>query len=558
MQCALIASKDGPGLYTALDDSAGFRKHLDVYGDGRGGVGIQFSHYVETYQPESGIFSLPYRVIVGTIEGDWFDAATRYRDWAIEQDWARNSRLKSGLVPQWVQDTGIWVWNRGRSENVLPPTKALQTHTKLPVNVFWHWWHGCPYDVGFPEYLPPREGSDTFRSALADAHSQGVHAMVYMNQRLWGMTTKSWAANGAERFAVKDQQQNIRPEIYNSFTKSPNASMCIGTAFWRDTYSEIARTAYDDLGIDAIYMDQACSSLACFDPNHGHPLGGGRFWMDGFRTLSSDIRDRCTSRGTIALAGEGCGEAWLPYLDLMLSLQVSMERYANPGDWEPIPFFHAVYHGYALFYGNYSSLTMPPYDELWPVEFAPKNPLALLDTKYARQFRMEHARAFVWGQQPTVANFRPEHLESRADDMQFIVDLARLRVQALKYLAYGTMIRTPPFDAPIDTIDMSRLSIYAGQQDALKEYRKSYPLVYAAAWKAADGDLALTIANVDDKDHEVQFKIPTSEWGIGNGWTVLRTDHTGRDQITTWNEDSRELDYSLPPRYTCIIEFSAD
>ena len=69
-------------------------------------------------------------------------------------------------------------------------------------------------------------------------------------------------------------------------------------------------------------------------------------------------------RGEIVLAGEGCGEAWLPYLDLMLTLQVSRERYSPPNDpWEVIPFFQAVYHPYAVTYGSYSSLTMPPYDE---------------------------------------------------------------------------------------------------------------------------------------------------------------------------------------------------
>ena len=47
----------------------------------------------------------------------------------------------------------------------------------------------------------------------------------------------------------------------------------------------------------------------------------------------------------MALAGEGSGEAWLPHLDLMLSLQVSRERYAAPGEgWEAIPLFGAVYH----------------------------------------------------------------------------------------------------------------------------------------------------------------------------------------------------------------------
>src|SRR5512141_391224 len=103
------------------------------------------------------------------------------------------------------------------------------------------------------------------------------------------------------------------------------------------------------------------------------------------------------ARRPVALAGEGCGEAWLPHLDLMLSLQVSMERYAAPGDWEPIPLFHAVYHGYNLFFGNYSSLTMPPYDELWPKEFAPEHPMVLLGRRCSRQFMLEQTGAFGGG-----------------------------------------------------------------------------------------------------------------------------------------------------------------
>ena len=46
--------------------------------------------------------------------------------------------------------------------------------------------------------------------------------------------------------------------------------------------------------------------------------------------------------------------------------------------WETIPFFQAVYHEYSITYGNYSSLLVPPYDELWPAEYAPKA-LEMLD-----------------------------------------------------------------------------------------------------------------------------------------------------------------------------------
>src|SRR5690606_3082781 len=127
----------------------------------------------------------------------------------------------------------------------------------------------------------------------------------------------------------------------------------------------------DDYGVDGIYMDQAVLSLVCWDPTHGHPVGGGNYWMAGFNALAAQIRDGASRQ--VLLAGEGAGEAWLPALDLMLTLQVSWERYSAPGSgWEPIPLFQAVYHAYGITYGSYSSLVMPPYDELWPKEFAPR------------------------------------------------------------------------------------------------------------------------------------------------------------------------------------------
>ena len=99
----------------------------------------------------------------------------------------------------------------------------------------------------------------------------------------------------------------------------------------------------------------------------------------------------------------------MPYLDAFLTLQVSRERYSDPASgWEVIPMFQAAYHPYALTYGTYGSLTLPPYDELWPAEKRPATAMTLLDAKYVRQFYLEQARMFVWGMQPTIANFLPD------------------------------------------------------------------------------------------------------------------------------------------------------
>ena len=43
---------------------------------------------------------------------------------------------------------------------------------------------------------------------------------------------------------------------------------------------------------------------------------------------------------------------------------------------------------------------------------------------------------------------------------------------------------------------MSRLSIYAGQQGALKSFERRYPLVLGGAWRAPDGDVAVALASI--------------------------------------------------------------
>ncbi|MCW5555769.1 MAG: hypothetical protein KIS67_26880 [Verrucomicrobiae bacterium] len=572
LQCLAIYRPDGPGLYLACDDTNANRKTFAVFGGANTNLGCEIVHEPEG-SGTSGHFQVSYQVVLGSFTGDWFTAAERYRAWARDQVWARESRLRQSAVPDWIRNTGIWVWNRGRSTNVLGPAVELQKQLNLPVSVLWHWWHGCSYDTGFPEYLPPREGTKPFQAALAAAHQHDVRALVYMNQRLWGMTTASWTNEHAERFAVKDPTGQIRPEVYNTFTKAPCVPMCMGTTFWRDTYAGLAERAIRELGVDGIYMDQACTSLACYDSTHGHPLGGGTYWMHGFRDLAADIRQRAgvsgrrpklvsprfsanlTASPRVALAGEGCGEPWLPYLDLMLSLEISRERYAPPDGWETIPFFNAVYHDSVITFGNYSSLTLPPYDDLWPAEFAPKEPLKLLDRKFSRQFYLEQARAFVWGQQPTVANFLPRHLQERPEETQFATRLATLRCRAAKYLQHGTFLRPPRIDAPEATIDMSRLSIYAGQQGGLTTFQKRVPLALAGAWRAADGTTAIALASISDEPMELSFKLEAKEYALPKRGWIYRLDETGRRGMSEFTTPEASVKLTLPPRAAYILEF---
>ncbi len=539
MQMISITRGASPGLYFATDDSLAYRKSFILSGDQEGYGRAELAHVLA--DPAKAVRYAPtYAVKLGIVYGTWMNAAERYRAWGERQQWARESRVARGTASKWMRETGVWVWNRGRASQVLDPAITLRQTVGLPVSVFWHWWHAGPYDTSFPDYLPPRDGIAAFTAAVKKAHAADVRAIVYMNQRLWCTNTPSWSREGAERYAVRERDGTVRLETYNVFNPLPCAPMDVSTAFWRNKYAGIADTVVQQYGIDGVYMDQAVLSLVCWSPDHGHPVGGGHYWMDGFRALASDLRRR--NGASLGLAGEGGGESWLPDLDAFLTLQVSEERYADPASgWAPIPLFQAVYHRHAITYGTYGSLTYPPYDEMWPDSTRPANALTLLDAKYRRQFLMEQARMFVWGMQPTIANLLPEQFTQRKGEIDYLARLARLRHAHREWLQDGAFVIPPASDAAELTFTGSRISIYAARRGGVTEVPLRAPAVLTGAWRAADGVVAIALASIDDAAHRVTLTLDPVRHGTTRGATLWRVDASGKKPLGKLAAGARTL-----------------
>lgn len=552
MQLIALSAPTG-GLYFASDDSAAFRKSFALWGTRDGQAGFDVVHVLSD-PGKSNSYAPAYATIVGTVPGDWFSAVERYRVWGTAQYWARESRLHTGVTPAWLRETGIWEWNRGRSEAVLEPAAALERDAKLPVSVFWHWWHNGPYDTSFPDYLPPREGVSSFVDAVKRAHDAGLHAIVYMNQRLWCTNTPSWTREGAERWAVRERDGSLRLETYNVFNPLPCATMDIATPFWRNKYAGIADTVIQQYGVDGIYMDQAVLSLIDWSADHGHPVGGGNYWMNGFRELARDLRRRNAGRA-VGFAGEGGGESWLPDLDAFLTLQVSQERYADPASgWEVIPMFQAAYHPYALTYGTYGSLTLPPYDELWPAEKRPATAMELLDPKYIRQFYLEQARMFVWGMQPTIANFLPNQLTERRHAIDYLERLARLRYGLRPFFLEGTFLRPPAVDAPSSDVLLSRISIYAARLGGPTEAHRTSQDVLASAWRSPDGRVAIALASISEQPAVVRVTLPRGAYGLNASARLVRHDETGTRDLGALGDPSRPIAVSMGGLQAVVLE----
>jgi hypothetical protein len=554
MQVLALSNAETGGLYFAADDSLAYRKSFALWGERDGSAGYDMVH--ELSDPGVADHYAPaYAALVGAIPGDWLSAVERYRAWGTRQYWARTSRLRTGVTPSWMRATGLWVWNRGTSDVVLEPAAVLQRDAKLPVNVFWHWWHNGPYDTSFPDYLPPREGAAAFTKAVTKAHAEGLHAIVYMNQRLWCVNTPSWTRENAERWAVRERDGSVRQETYNVFDPKPCATMDVATPFWRNKYAGIADTVLKQYGIDGIYMDQAVLSLIDWSPDHGHPVGGGNYWMQGFRALAKDLRARNAAQRA-GFAGEGGGESWMPDLDAFLTLQVSQERYADPASgWEVIPMFQAAYHPFALTYGTYGSLTLPPYDALWPIEKRPATAMTLLDPKYARQFHLEQARMFVWGMQPTIANFLPDQLTERRREIDYLERLARLRYGLREFFQSGTFLRAPRVDVPDTELLLSRISIYAARLGGPTEARIRSPEVLSSAWRAADGRVAIALAGINQQSLTAIVRLPARAYGLPAGTRIKRHDDTGVRTLGVLGATARSIDVAVGALQGVVLEF---
>ncbi len=559
MQCMAYYRPRGDGLLAIIQDPHGYYKRLTVRGEPEAtSWTLAFEHFPEGMPQTTGRFAPPYPVALAAFTGDWMDAAERYRTWAVTQPWCcRGPLYARDDLPRWLLEAGLWVWNRGRSNRVLPGVLQLRERIEAPIALDWYWWHRTPYDTHFPDYLPPREGETSFRSAIDRLHAEGVHAIVYVNGRLWGTGAPSWEERQARQAACKQENGDIYREVYNVFNRAEMAPMCPTTALWQTTLSGLADDLVNRYGLDGVYIDQIgiSSPQLCFDPQHPHPPGGGNHWCQGYRQLIKRVRRAVQAHPDAMFPTEGSCEAYLDLFDAFLVLDNSFERmgfYDRIGlNWEPVPLFAAVYHDHALHFGSYASLAPPPYDELWPHPQGPVRSHRFDERDFVDAFYAELGRAFVAGAQPMVANVHPEQLEDPRlqPHWRFLRDLVHTRLLAAPFLLYGRWLRPPDLDVPEITVEFLVRGIYT-PPDEEHVVRRRMPAVLASQWVAPDGRRGLALANISDRPHYITWRVEDA----GAGRRVYRINGRGRIPVGRLNERSAVYEGTIPARAVELIE----
>lgn len=455
------------GLYVAAEDPEARVKRFEMEGE----QNMCFVTPVEV-----GSEGPRYSVVLAPLNGDWWEAARRYRRFALKQKWASRGPIRDIRdYPRRICEIPLWINihdHPAEASNIL--VRAKSVFPEFATGVHWHLWQHSGHDVNYPEYFPAQPGTE---DCIAYCESIGQEPMPYVNGRLWSASTSGYLM--AEPYAVLRSNGTRFVEKYAPWTP-PLAVMCPSRREWHRVINNFSLRILDELGAKSIFIDQigAAPGCACYDPAHGHPIGGGAWWRDGYKQAMDPIRRAYNAKGAIVTT-EGGGEAYLDMVDAYLQV---VQR--TPED---VPFHNAVYSGYTTYFCS------------------PEN-----NDDAPAAFRALQARELLWGN--SLGWFLKDILD-RPDKCEILRRLCLFRQQNLDALAYGHLLDELRFVCPV----ASSTYEWLGRRPHFRLFDKSFKLppskfavmsnVIGTWWQTAEGKNVLLAINLTDKVQTVEYRV---------------------------------------------------
>jgi len=439
-----------------------------------------------------------YAVAFGPYQGDWLQAAYRYRDWAMQQKWTQLGPIsqrpdfpKSILnIGFWIRDTWVWdvdtvkrkvlsplLWSqeiRDPHEMNLPFLKVIK-EMGVPVAMQWYGWNTKRFDNGYPHFLPALSG---FSERVRELVDSGALIVPYINGHSADSKISDWKEN-FDSYAIKDEEGGLRQHFYwdGAGRLTP---MCPGQVPWQHTISSLIDKMINLFGINGIYVDEvSCNSHElCFNPDHHHTLGGGHYWAEGYRNYYQEVLNVAHKNNrNIVVTSEGSNEI---FFDL-----VHGNLYTGRPSENEIPLQEIVYSGYTLFYGTVCDYT-----------------------KSNRYFNFAVGQGFIDGRQIGWMDFGLFRNPQYAEKVQYLKQCAKLRMVTQKYLTFGRLWAPvyPTNNIPTFEEDF--------EERGSAGHKGSVPSAEARLWQAEDGHLAVFIANYTDKEIPFSYMIDPAKYGL--------------------------------------------
>lgn len=506
----------GRALYVGTHDPQANHKVFSAKADGDGAT-FTCANWPGLAKKGGGEYRVPYEAAIGVVDGGWYEAAQEYRKFALKAPWSKAGPVSKRPIPQWLKDTDLWLRVEFDYAGIADACKRAREYFDVPTALHWYKWHEIPYDTLYPDYFPTRPG---FAEGVKALQAQGFHVMPYINGRIVDPNSNGWNEEGLSKSAARQENGEPYTEVYGS--KVPLNSMCPYTTAWQDKVASLTDRLTHECGVDGVYIDQIGCAWAyrCYDKSHGHPLGGGHFWVDGYRKLLDKARAKLPP-GKMFTTEENI-ECWLDQFDALLLVNTPAAT-----DKAVIPLFPAVYSGRTITFG---------------FQYIGKDDIA-----QSTPFRAKMAREFIYGAQMGWVLAEQIMAPEAAKEREFVRNLAKCRGFGHKFLLTGRLLGLVDVGGDNPRVKFTAGGPFGG------DYTLDMPSVCASAWEAEDGSVGVALANMSDEDRKVEFTAPLV---AGKAYAVEEFGPEGR--ISTARTDSHMQRVTVPARSAVIVGFKAE
>ncbi len=568
------------GFYFAADDESGWVKWLDFFKNASDGyLEARFLHSASGIASGNDV-TLPYTVKVGILtEGNWYEAAERYRTWAESRAFCQRGPLHSrsdratwllenvgfavfGVNTQYDRSTWLQFFHNIASKPVL--------HVAGPNWQFGRWDYLGNQNAG-QDYAFPAAFHSSYVSTL---DTQGDKYAAFSFATIFNPSIGADAADGnavQQQIPGRDtpgQTNLLSRDAYGFKFMCPMPDVQERLSTYRDA------KVVKDYGADAIYWDIGPNNimLRCLATNHGHLVGGGAVLTQAYRRVMADVRAATAVAGAayVPLGCEMVNEVFIPEMDFYqaraeASPASGFEAYSfwnwiQSGDCEKVPLFAHIFH-------EYGPLRLDGWGHL--------------AAEQGDLFYWIASRVFAWGgiyeldyeftTLETVSGARDDitqHYSSFGVDryyavsssyQSFLQELANARTGfANPYVAYGRMLRPLAYNGtPPGTISLPWFH-YNAPPDA-QEYEASGTLtvssVVPSAWRYKTDKCGFLFMNLQSTSQSINVTIDPNAYGLSNTsglhvYEVTTSGSTDRGAIS----GAAAYSVTLQPRKVTMLE----